>query len=40
MNEMTIDIHQGVSFTGVDDMIVKDLVVQSARGGAWSRHDQ
>ncbi len=27
MDEMSVDIKEGVSFTGVDDVVVKDFVV-------------
>jgi hypothetical protein len=40
VDEMSIDVDEGITFSRVDDMVIEDLVVQSSRLGGRCRHDE
>lgn len=39
MNEVSVDVEEGIARARVDNMVVKDLVVERAGGGGGSGHD-
>lgn len=39
MYEVSVDVNEGIAFAFIDEVVVKDLVVESARTRGSSRHD-
>lgn len=39
VHEMSVDVQQRVSGSGIDHMVIEDFVVQGARHGGWDWHD-